>query len=182
MRRSKAFLVALAALFVCGHLRASDEKVNKFISNGGTIGYLILGAGLPLVRDGSDGKMHTLRTLDSLAVSLAAAEGLKQLTHVKRPDSNAHDSFPSEHATAAFTVATMESQFHPSEAPLWFLGAAAIANSRVQIHKHRWADVIGGAVLGYGTARLELSSPRGLLIYPFVSDEGGYGVVVTSRF
>ena len=104
------------------------------------------------------------------------------MTHVRRPDSTAHDSFPSGHATAAFAVATMESEFHPREAPLWYAGAAAIADSRVVLHRHRWSDVVAGAALGFGTAKWELSQRHGFLIRPWLSDGNSVGILVSSNF
>ena len=60
----------------------------------------------------------------------------------------------------------MMAQYHPHEAALWYLGATAIGYSRVALRRHRWYDVVAGAALGYGVARLEVSSPRGLLAEP----------------
>jgi membrane-associated phospholipid phosphatase len=180
--RCQLFLAPVAFAIFTASAAAPAEDLNHFLSNKGTIAFLALGAGLPLLQDGHQGPIHTFRTLDSLGVSVLLSEGIKHVTHVRRPDSDERDSFPSGHATAAFAVATMQAQFHPSEAPLWFAGAAAIANSRVQLHRHHWAEVIAGAALGYGTARLELSSHRGLLIYPFVTDEGGVGMLYSRRF
>jgi membrane-associated phospholipid phosphatase len=135
-----------------------------------------------LKRDGAAGKSHTLRALDSLTVGVALSEGFKTLTRVKRPDSSEHDSFPSGHATAAFSVAAMESAFHPSEAPLWYAGAAAISDSRIVLHRHRWADVIAGAALGFRTSRLELSRRKGILIEPWMNGNGSIGLIVASKF
>ena len=154
----------------------------KFASTTGSALFLGAGALLPMWRDGSAGREHTLRALDSLAVSVAFSEGLKSITHEKRPDSNAHDSFPSGHATAAFSVATMESSFHPHEAPLWYAGAAAIGDSRVVLHRHHWGDVIAGAGLGFGVSRWELSRPRGILIQPWIGDKGSVGLMVSKEF
>ena len=154
----------------------------KLASGSGSILYLAAGVLLPLERDGSKGREHTLRAMDSLAVSVALSEALKGITHVKRPDSNEHDSFPSGHATAAFAIATMESEFHPTEAVLWYAGAAAIADSRVELHRHRWSDIIAGAALGYGTSRWELSRKDGILIRPFLGENDGLGLVVSGRF
>ena len=154
----------------------------KFASSTGSVLFLAAGTLLPLERDGSQGRVHALRTADSLFVSVAFSEGLKAITHEKRPDSNAHDSFPSGHATAAFAVATMESDFHPSDAPLWFAGAAAIGDSRVELHRHHWGDVIAGAALGYGTARWELSRPRGILIQPWMGEGKAVGLSISGRF
>lgn len=54
-------------------------------------------------------------------------------------------SFPSGHATAAFTAATLLSGRR--RAP-WYLLAAAVASSRVYVRMHHASDIVGGAVLG----------------------------------
>jgi membrane-associated phospholipid phosphatase len=143
-----------------------------FLSNGGNLLYLSLGAGLPLLEDKGAGRGHTLRTLDAVATSAALAEGLKYLTREKRPDTGDRNSFPSGHAAAAFAVASMESAFHPGQAPEWYLGAALIADSRVRLHRHYAHDVLAGAALGYLTARWERSRPRGLMLSPFAGPGG----------
>ena len=135
------------------------RKASQFASGDGNILYLALGVGLPLATDGRDGKGRSLRVLDSLGTSVLLSEGLKALVREKRPDSDAHDSFPSGHATAAFAVAAAESAFHPRQAPLWYLGAALIAASRVRLRRHTVGDVAAGAALGFGVTRLELSTP-----------------------
>lgn len=162
-------------------LSLADDSWAKFASGSGNVAFLAAGALLPLARDGSLGREHTLRALDTLAVSVAFSEGLKHLTRVKRPDSDARDSFPSGHATAAFAIAAVESSFHPSEAPLWYAGAAAIADSRIELHRHRWSDVLAGAAIGVGVARWEVSEPKGLLIQPYLDDHRRLGVAVQGR-
>jgi membrane-associated phospholipid phosphatase len=112
---------------------------------------------------------------------LILTEGLKRATDVKRPDSNSHDSFPSAHASAAFAVATMESQFHPREAALWYAGAAWIADSRLILNRHHIADVVAGVALGYLTARAELSSRNGWVLSPLIGGKG-VGAVASVRF
>jgi membrane-associated phospholipid phosphatase len=133
------------------------HEVYSFTSNIGAYVYIGVGVGLPLLTDGKQGKAHSLRSADSLFSTVILTEGLKYLIQEKRPDSNAHDSFPSEHASAAFAIATMQSQFHPRQAPYWFAGATLIGISRFGLHRHTVGDVLAGAALGYGTSRLELS-------------------------
>ena len=181
MRKALFCSLVSAALFV-PTLSLADNGWAKFASGPGAIAYLGVGVLLPLERDGTLGKQHALRALDSLTVSVALSEGLKSLTHVKRPDSNEHDSFPSGHATAAFAVARMESSFHPKEAPLWYAGAAAIADSRIVLHRHHWSDVIAGAALGYGTSCFELSRKKGILIQPWMDGSGSVGLIGSTRF
>lgn len=150
----------------------SPRATEYFLSNGGNLLYLSLGAGLPLLEDKRAGRGETLRTLDAIGASAVLAEGLKYLTREKRPDTADRDSFPSGHAAAAFAVASMESAFHPRQAPEWYLGAALIADSRVRLHRHYARDVLAGAALGYLTARWERSRPRGLMLTPFAGPEG----------
>ncbi len=167
-------LAVLAVPTLSPSVRADSpaRKASKFASDGGNILFLAAGVGLPLLSDGHDGKNHALRALDALGTSVIISEGLKNLVHEKRPDSNAHDSFPSGHATAAFAVATVEAGLHPHQAPLWYLGAALISYSRVRLHRHTTSDVLAGAALGFGTARLEMTQPRGLLLSPFIMPDG----------
>ena len=156
------------------------RKASTFGSGAGNILFLAAGVGLPLLSDGHDGKNHALRAADALGTSVLLAEGIKALVREKRPDSNAHDSFPSGHATAAFAVATVEGSLHPKQAPLWYLGAALISYSRVRLHRHTTGDVLAGAALGFGVSKLELSQPRGLLLSPFITPGGdGVGLQMT---
>ncbi len=156
------------------------RQVSKFASGDGNILFLAAGVGLPLLSDGHDGKNHSLRALDALGTSVLLSEGLKVLVREKRPDSNAHDSFPSGHATAAFAVATVESDLHPKQALLWYLGAALISYSRIRLHRHTVGDVLAGAALGAGTARVEMAQPRGLILSPFITPDGkGMGIGMT---
>ena len=92
------------------------------MSHDGTLAFLGAGVGLPLLIDGSRGGNHALRTGDALLTSALVSEGLKLATREQRPDGTSRDSFPSGHATAAFAVAAMESHYHRSAAPLWYLG------------------------------------------------------------
>jgi len=160
-----------------------DHQAWNFVSGTGNILYLATGVALPLFEDGKRGVNHSLRTADALGSSVLLSEGLKSLFQEKRPDSNAHDSFPSGHSTAAFSVATIESGLHPKQAIYWYTGAALIAASRVGLHRHTVGDTLAGAALGYGIARLELSSRRGLLLAPIIRPETHtYGFALSKSF
>lgn len=160
------------------HLRDRNEGSDssglgwaRFASGKGNALFLATGILLPLVTDKAAGREQTLRTLDALSVSTLLSSGLKVLTHERRPDGSDFASFPSGHAAAAFTVATMEARFHPRQALLWYGGATVIAASRVVLHRHYTRDVVAGALLGFGSARLELSEKRGLILRPFIHGE-----------
>jgi len=170
--------VCLALISVPVRADTPDHEAAKFASGSGNIIYLAAGVGLPLLSDGRYGTRHALRVADALGTSVLLSEALKNLVHEKRPDSNSHDSFPSGHATAAFAVATVESDLHPHQAALWYLGATLISLSRVRLRRHTTGDVVAGAVLGAGTARVEVNQPRGLILSPFIM-RGGLGMMMT---
>lgn len=180
--RCRLAIAACAMLFAAMPAFADSpaRQASNFASGSGNIIYLAAAVGLPLLSDGKHGTNHALRAADAIGTSVLLSEGFKNLFHEKRPDSNAHDSFPSGHATAAFAAATVESDLHPHETALWFTGATLISYSRVRLHRHYGRDVIAGALLGYGTARLELSEPRGLILSPFIQPESrGFGLQMT---
>jgi undecaprenyl-diphosphatase len=64
----------------------------------------------------------------------------------------ANASFPSDHATAAFAIATTIWLFRSKIGKAWLLLAACIALSRVWTGVHYPFDVAGGAILGFAVA------------------------------
>jgi membrane-associated phospholipid phosphatase len=182
-------IVSIAALFYFFTLippavaDSPRDREAKFASHGGTALFLVLGAFLPLVTDGSGGGRQTLRNIDALATSVLLSEGLKFLVREKRPDTEERNSFPSGHATAAFTMAQMQADRHPDQAVLWYGGATLIAESRVHLRRHYAHDVVAGALLGIGTASAVREQPRGFLLAPFLSpNRGGRGRAMGLRF
>jgi PAP2 superfamily. len=63
-------------------------------------------------------------------------------------------SFPSGHATAAFTAAVFLSDDDFGPAPLWYGLAGAVAFSRVYVRMHHATDAIAGAALGLALGRV----------------------------
>jgi undecaprenyl-diphosphatase len=57
-------------------------------------------------------------------------------------------SFPSGHATAAFTAAVFLSDDSGALTPLWYGLAGTVAFSRVYVRMHHASDVVAGAALG----------------------------------
>lgn len=170
-------VLAIAAASPSVRADSPARKASAFASGSGNILYLTTAVALPLLTDGRDGKNHSLRVLDALGTSVLFAEAVKNIVREKRPDANTRDSFPSGHVTAAFAVAAVESQFHPRQAVLWYAGAGLISYSRLRLNRHYVQDVVAGAALGYGTARLELSQPRGLVLRPFITPTRGGAMI-----
>ena len=180
MKIASLVLLSLLLTAQISHADSPARKASEFASGAGNLIYLAAGGGLPLLSDGTNGRRHAFRVADSVLVASAVTYGLKALTREKRPDSDAHDSFPSGHATAAFAVAATEGRLHPKQAGLWYLGATLISYSRVRLHRHYGRDVLVGALIGFGAAEIETAQPHGLLLSPLITpDAHGAGVSVT---
>jgi membrane-associated phospholipid phosphatase len=173
-------MLALFAACVTAPARGAStaHDVADFLSGPGNVAYLGVGTLLPVLTDHVNGEKHTLRVLDSVVTATAASEVLKLATHERRPGhSHSYDSFPSGHATAAFALASNLSEYYPRQAPFWYLGAAAIGWSRVELREHHTTDVLAGAALGYFVGKVEARSRHGLLLGPVYSAAGvGLGI------
>jgi membrane-associated phospholipid phosphatase len=97
--------------------------------------------------------------LDSFALTYA----IKSITQRDRPfEGNGHgnfwskgDSFPSEHAAAAWSVATVFAHEYPGPLTKLFAygGAAAVSAARVTADKHFASDALVGSAIGYFIGR-----------------------------
>ena len=107
----------------------------------------------------------------SFVVTLAASEVLKRTAGVERPDRSNDQSFPSGHAARAFAAATYVHRRHGFESawPLYVL-ATYVGQTRVQTHRHRWADVVGAAGIS--------AASTWLLVDP---ERTGAGVALTKK-
>ena len=95
--------------------------------------------------------------------SLLVNQGIKRLFNrgrpVPDPDVAARirtprtSSFPSGHASAAFTAAGLLSEHDRALKPLLYGVAVVVATSRIHTRMHHASDVVGGAVVGIGLAR-----------------------------
>jgi undecaprenyl-diphosphatase len=72
-----------------------------------------------------------------------------QTVHPRRLRRPRTSSFPSGHATSAFTGAVLLSQDDPLW-PLYFAIAPVVAFSRVYVKAHHGSDVVAGIVIGAG--------------------------------
>lgn len=71
-------------------------------------------------------------------------EGFIHTLHVRRPRTS---SFPSGHATSAFSAAALLSE-DDALWPLYYAIAMVVASSRVYVKMHHASDVLAGAALG----------------------------------
>jgi membrane-associated phospholipid phosphatase len=166
-------IMLLACMTAPARAASTAHGVADFLSGPGNILYLGAGVVGPLLLDHKNGTRHTLRIVDAVGTSVAASEVLKLVTNERRPDDpKSHDSFPSAHAAAAFALASNLSEYYPRQAPFWYVGAAAIGWSRVELRRHRTTDVLAGAALGYWVGKVEARSKHGLLLAPIFTATG----------
>jgi undecaprenyl-diphosphatase len=71
--------------------------------------------------------------------------------HLRTPRTS---SFPSGHATSAFTAAALLSDGDEALKPLYYAVAAVVAASRVHVRIHHASDVVGGVAIGALLGRL----------------------------
>jgi undecaprenyl-diphosphatase len=78
-------------------------------------------------------------------------------------------SFPSGHATSAFTAATLLAEGDPALAPAYYASAVVVASSRVYVKIHHASDVIAGVGIGLVLGRI------GRRLMPLESSRPGRG-------
>ncbi len=90
------------------------------------------------------------RMADTMIITTGVNLLTKDLIHSRRPrPSTQTDGFPSGHTAYAFALAEAVGAREPQARP-WLYGYAALVGwSRVELNRHFWDQVIGGAALGY---------------------------------
>ncbi|SHH77543.1 phosphatase PAP2 family protein [Ferrimonas marina] len=109
----------------------------------------------------------------SFAASSATTLALKASVDAERPDSSDNDSFPSGHATNAFSAAAYLQRRYGWQygAPAYAL-ASWTAVSRVNTDHHRWGDVLAGAALAIVFNHYLVEPNPHWQLVPSVSDQG----------
>lgn len=122
------------------------------------------------------------------AFSIGSAAGTsivaKHLIHEERPDHSGDDSFPSNHASAAFAAATTLNIRYGWQYGVPAYGLAALtAVGRVQADRHYWKDVVAGAAIGTTAGYLFTHKfSDNLAIAPWFDGHGDTGVMVSMRW
>lgn len=138
------------------------DAVSKFFSdNVQTVATPVLGAALL----SQGGYRVPIRVIEAQLVALGMSEGLKLVFQRPRPYDTFDDvrlpagkegsfSMPSSHATLAFAGATILSEAYPQWAWPAYGWATLVAVSRVYNGVHYPTDILAGALVGIGGARL----------------------------
>lgn len=124
-----------------------DTQTARFASGNGNAAFLVAGTLLPVLEGNSQ---QARRTMDGLLLTSALTHLLKNVVRSRRPDGSDNLSFPSGHTSAAFSLAASRSTYRPGESAFWYAGATTIGLSRMELQRHRAADVAAGALIGFG--------------------------------
>ncbi|MEO1062429.1 MAG: phosphatase PAP2 family protein [Actinomycetota bacterium] len=121
---------------------------------------------------GGGGRREVVEMSVVLGIESALVNGpVKSLFRRPRPAERDHphqlrtpltSSFPSGHATSAFTAAAVLTHHRPAGRPAWYLLATAVAWTRAWVGIHHASDVVGGIVIGLGLGRLATTVLRRL--------------------
>ena len=148
--------------------------------------YTMAGVGIILTGVGAGIHNTKLRTtgeavLEALFWTELFTIGLKYAFNRTRPDGSGQ-SFPSAHASGAFSTATvLQMMYGPKAGVPAYALATLVAISRVDSDKHFASDVLMGAVLGsaiaYGTSRYHKKIHNNFVLTPsFSSDMYGFNI------
>jgi membrane-associated phospholipid phosphatase len=206
--------LAVTALLAAPAFAWDDEAIDYFRKhphrNFGRIGAKLGGgiavAGLSLGAFSAGRFSHVDRfratTYDisqAIIVNQVWTQALKLAIRRDRPDGSNRQSFPSGHASNAFTAATAIALHYPRLAVPGYAVATYIATSRLAANKHHVSDIVAGAGFGYGVGRLVVrrngrppeagavdTSPRStrhLQVVPYGGPAGdGFGLAVHAVF
>jgi membrane-associated phospholipid phosphatase len=130
---------------------------NAGANAGGTIGVAAVGIGLfsaGRIGAGDRFRAATYDASQAILIDMVYTFGLKVATHRLRPDGSNYQSFPSGHASAAFSWATVLGRHYGPKlgVPAYTL-ASLIALSRLPHKSHYLSDVVAGAALGHVVGR-----------------------------
>ena len=101
-----------------------------------------------------DDQKAPLQFTKTIGMSFVVTHGLKRVINKERPNGDDY-SFPSGHTSIAFTgAAFIERRYGYKTGVPAYLLASYVGWSRVNANKHDYWDIIGGAIIGIGSAYL----------------------------
>ena len=169
-----------AAALIAASPAAADPHGWDQASNIGRDALVVAALGVPAVQGDWAG---SLQAGGSILVAGGATYGLKRLFPEERPDQSDRQSFPSGHTAVSFAAAaSLENRYGWKTGLPAFAVAAFVGVARVQARKHRWDDVLAGAVLGTASGLLMTSKNNSQVQFVPWADTGGGGIALAARF
>jgi membrane-associated phospholipid phosphatase len=167
-RGNREPLLVTAALTATAY--AWDDEGKKYFAQhphenfgklGSQLGGTVAVAGLTVgafsaarFRGGDRFRAATYDISQAIIVTQVWTQGIKMAVRRERPDKSNKVSFPSGHASNAFTAATVIARHYPRLAVPGYAVASYIAVSRMAANKHHFSDIVAGGGFGYGVGRL----------------------------
>ncbi|HWR44261.1 phosphatase PAP2 family protein [Sporomusa sp.] len=162
------------------HRNSNSDRLAKQVRGFGEIKYTSSALGIMYFTAKNNGNDKMRRTavmgFESMLAASAITGTIKLLAHRSRPSESSspddwdgpsismdHVSFPSQHASNAFAVATViASEYHdkPGVSQIMYGLATLTALSRVNDNEHWASDVAVGSLVGYYTAKHVVNSKR----------------------
>lgn len=135
-------------------LRAQSQKESDVEVSGDILRLALPAAALGSTLIFRDQRKSTLRFAASLGTTVALSYSLKRIIDKERPNGGRY-SFPSGHASMAFTgAAFLDRRFGWKVGVPAYLLASYTGWTRLYANKHDYWDIMGGAVIGIGSAYL----------------------------
>jgi membrane-associated phospholipid phosphatase len=131
-------------LLLFASLAAADLAQNVSDS----VGFVIAAYTVNAAQGDREDREEARQITDSLFVTAAVTQGLKELVNARRPDLSDYDSFPSMHSSLAAAWAAVAAEHHPKQRLYYAAYVSAVGWSRVDLDRHKRRDVIAGALLG----------------------------------
>lgn len=136
--------------FVLSFASQGSLAGNSSAGDAATVALPLVAAGISLYHDDRDGLWQLVK---SEAATLAITEALKATIREERPNGQDKRSFPSRHASVAFSAAQfMQIRGGWAYGIPAYIVAAAVAVDRVHLREHYTKDVIAGAVVGIASS------------------------------
>jgi len=146
------------------------DKVMNYSSDLGD-GRVGLGGCLILSSFGGEKEREVAKlAFTAMGSSGAICLAIKFIVDRPRPEGESdrwNSSFPSGHAAGAFSLVTIFSSKYPRWTIPLYATATLIGLSRIYLGHHYPSDVMGGAILGFSTAKLILHQEEKILKFHF---------------
>ena len=146
IKMKTVFSLVLIALILFANVNLAES--GDTIEKAGDIGLFVLSGSAIIMLFAHKDSAGALPFAESFATSTAATYGLKYTIHETRPNGGKH-SFPSFHASAAFSCASfIQQRYGWAYGIPAYLAASFIGYSRIESKNHYFGDVIAGAAIG----------------------------------
>ena len=143
------YLSIILCVLIVSALKAQDFNIEK---SGDIISVALPVSAFASTIIGKDKQEPNLQFIKTMGLSLVITHSIKRIINKERPNGGDY-SFPSGHTSAAFTgAAFIERKYGFKYGIPSYLLASYVGWTRIHENKHDKWDVLGGAIIGIGSA------------------------------